>query len=37
MPDTVTQAILSHEDVRTTQRFYIKTVREDVTNRNEAA
>jgi integrase len=31
VPDTVTQAILRHEDVRTTQRFYIKTVREDVT------
>ncbi|MFZ3339452.1 MAG: hypothetical protein WA213_01120 [Terriglobales bacterium] len=31
VPDTVNQAILRHEDVRTTQRFYIKTVREDVT------
>ena len=28
---TLTQAIFRHEDVRTTQRFYIKTVREDVT------
>ena len=26
------QAILRHEDVSTTQRFYIKTVREDVTS-----
>lgn len=31
VPDTVIQAMLRHEDVRTTQRFYIKTVREDVT------
>ena len=31
VPDTVIQAILRHEDVKTTQRFYIKTVREDVT------
>ena len=31
VPDTVIQAILRHEDVSTTQRFYIKTVREDVT------
>jgi integrase len=31
IPDTVIQAILRHEDVSTTQRFYIKTVREDVT------
>jgi integrase len=31
VPDTVIQAILRHEDVRTTQRFYIKTVRKDVT------
>jgi integrase len=32
VPDTVIQAILRHEDVSTTQRFYIKTVREDVTS-----
>jgi integrase len=31
VPDTVIQAILRHEDVSTTQRFYIKTVRADVT------
>ena len=31
VPDTVIQAILRHEDVSTTQRFYIKTVRQDVT------
>lgn len=30
IPDTVIQAILRHTDVGTTQRFYIKTVREDV-------
>ena len=30
-PNTVIQAILRHEDVSTTQRSYIKTVREDVT------
>ena len=30
VPDTVIQAILRHTDVGTTQRFYIKTVREDV-------
>ena len=28
--DTVIQAILRHTDVGTTQRFYIKTVRDDV-------
>ena len=32
VPDTVIQAILRHEDVSPTQRFYIKTVREDVTS-----
>ena len=30
IPDTVIQAILRHTDVGTKQRFYIKTVREDV-------
>ncbi len=30
IPDTVIQAILRHTYVGTTQRFYIKTVREDV-------
>jgi|SRR5208337_2272262 len=30
IPDTVIQAILRHTDVGTTQRFYIKTVREHV-------
>ena len=30
MPGTAIQAILRHTDVSTTQRFYIKTVREDV-------
>jgi hypothetical protein len=29
--DTVIEAILRHENLATTQRFYIKTVREDVT------
>ncbi len=29
MPDTTIQAILRHESVSTTQRFYIKTARED--------
>ncbi|HLM80709.1 MAG TPA: hypothetical protein VK302_08755 [Terriglobales bacterium] len=37
VPDTVIQAILRHEDVSTTQRFYIKTVREDVTSAMKAA
>jgi len=31
IPDTVIQAIRRHEDVSATQRFYIKTAREDVT------
>jgi len=31
IPDTAIQAILRHEDVSITQRFYIKTVRDDVT------
>ena len=30
IPDTVMQAILRHTSVGTTQRFYVKTVREDV-------
>ena len=30
VPDTVIQAILRHENVSTTQRFYIKTARQDV-------
>jgi integrase len=29
VPDTTIQAILRHESVSTTQRFYIKTARED--------
>jgi integrase len=29
VPDTTIQAILRHEGVSTTQRFYIKTARED--------
>jgi hypothetical protein len=29
--DTVIEAILRHENLARTQRFYIKTVREDVT------
>jgi integrase len=32
VPDKVTQAILRHEDVSTTQRSYIKTVPQVVTN-----
>ena len=32
VPDKLIQAILRHEDVRTTQRSYIKTMPEDVTN-----
>jgi integrase len=32
VPDKVIQAILRHEDVSTTQRSYIKTVPEVVTN-----
>jgi len=32
VPDKVIQAILRHEDVSTTQRSYIKTVHEVVTN-----
>jgi integrase len=30
VPDTVIQAILRHENVSTTQKFYIKTARQDV-------
>jgi len=32
VPDKVIQAILRHEDVSTTQRSYIKTVPQVVTN-----
>ncbi len=31
VPDRLIQAILRHEDVRTTQRSYVKTMPEDVT------
>jgi len=35
VPDTTIQAILRHENVSTTQRFYIKTAHQDAMDCNE--